>query len=108
MAGALKCRSRYGIFEKYLYRNLLWQPSNDKVKENAYDFHMLSWSWMAYSGGIQFMDIPFGEVDWIGNLWFDADGESILIADVGKLHNCIMKPTKGYYAIFNFFRRKRG
>jgi len=29
---------------------------------------VLSWSWIAYNRGIQFMDIPFSDVDWIKNL----------------------------------------
>ena len=54
------------------------------------------------------MDIPLGEVDWTNNLRFHADCESILIADVKKFHNCIMKPAGDHYTVFNFFRMKRG
>jgi hypothetical protein len=104
--GALKCQSRYGIFQKCLHRNLLWQTSNDKVKEIAYDHHVSSWSWMAYSGGIQFMDIRFGDVDWVDHLRFDEECKSALIADVGKFRNCTMKPDGDHYAILNLFRRR--
>ncbi|KAF1966333.1 HET-domain-containing protein, partial [Bimuria novae-zelandiae CBS 107.79] len=64
IARALECRSRYGTFQKYLHRTLLWRASNDKMKEIVYDYHVPSWSWMAYSGGIELLDIPLGEVDW--------------------------------------------
>ena len=41
---------------------------------------------MAYDGGIQFInkDIPFGEVEWIDNLWIGSKGEYALVAEVGK------------------------
>ncbi|PVH96284.1 hypothetical protein DM02DRAFT_535674, partial [Periconia macrospinosa] len=42
IARALKCRSRYGIFLKYLYRTLLWHASNDKLEEILYSYHILS------------------------------------------------------------------
>ncbi|KAF2175187.1 hypothetical protein K469DRAFT_724384 [Zopfia rhizophila CBS 207.26] len=86
IAGALKCQSRYGIFQKYLHRNLLWQVSNDKMKEIAYDHHVLSWSWMAYSGGIQFMDIPLGET----------------------FQNCKMGLYEAQYAVLDSDGAKRG
>jgi hypothetical protein len=39
IAGTLRCQSRYGIFEKHFHRNLLWQASNDKMIEIAYDYY---------------------------------------------------------------------
>ncbi|OCK74646.1 HET-domain-containing protein [Lepidopterella palustris CBS 459.81] len=109
IAAALGCQSRYGIFPRYLHRNLLWQSSDNKMERIEYKTQNVpSWSWMAYSGGIQFVDIHFGMVDWIGNLRFDEECESALITDVGKFRNCTMKPDGENYAILNFFRLRRG
>jgi hypothetical protein len=109
IAGALKCRSRYGIFEKYLHRNLLWQASNDKMKEIAYDFHMPSWSWMAYSGGIEFMHIPLGGVDWINHLQFDErKRDHAVIANLWTFQNCMIGLHEAQYAILDPNGVKRG
>ena len=109
ITGALKCRSGYGIFQRYLHRNLLWQRSDNKMERIVYkNQNVPSWSWMAYNGGIQFMDIPFGTVDWIDNLRFDKGRELVLITDVGEFRDCTMEPDGKYYAILDFGRRKRG
>jgi hypothetical protein len=93
IAGALRCQSRYGIFEQYLHRNLLWQASDNKMERIKYPTRNVpSWSWMAYNGGIQFMNIPFGTVDWIDNLRFDKGCELALITDVGEFRDCTMEP----------------
>jgi hypothetical protein len=59
IAGALDCNSKYGIFEKHLHRNLLWQTSDKQTERIAYNNNQKvpSWSWMACSGGIEFMEI---------------------------------------------------
>jgi len=54
IARARGCQSRYGIFQPYLHRNLLWQRSDEeKAKRIRYETRIVpSWSWMAYNGGI--------------------------------------------------------
>ena len=81
--------SRYGTFERYRHRNLLWQRSDrEKTKQIGYKTQVVpSWSWMVYSGGIQFMDIPFGGVDWNDKLRFNK---------------------KYKHLFFNIFKRKGG
>jgi hypothetical protein len=110
IAGALKCDSRYGIFQKYLHRNLLWRASNDKMKEIAYDHHVPSWSWMAYSGAIQFMDIPLGKVDWIDHLRFDEERECdhAIISNLWTFQNCTMGHYGAQYAVLDSDGAKRG
>ena len=109
IAGALRCQSRYGIFERYLHRNLLWQASDNIMERIEYPTRNVpSWSWMAYNGGIQFMDIRFGRVDWIHNLRFDEGREPVLIADVGEFRDCTIEPNGKHYAILDFGRTKRG
>lgn len=109
IARAIGCRSRYGIFQRYLHRNLLWQASDNRMERIVYkNQHVPSWSWMAYNGGIQFIDIPFNAVDWIGNLRFDKEREAALIADVGKFLDCTMELDGRHYAVLDPGGMKRG
>lgn len=63
----------FGIFERYLIRSLLWKRASDVAKLKKIDFSnkpgiiVPTWSWMAYEGGIDFMDLPFDGVDWETN-----------------------------------------
>ena len=109
IARALRCQSRYGIFKRYLHRNLLWQASENKMGRIEYPTQNVpSWSWMAYDGGIQFIDIPFGTVDWINNLRFDEGRELVLITDIGEFRDCTIKPDGKHYAVLGFDGMKRG
>ena len=109
IARTLSCQSRYGIFERYLHRNLLWQASDNKMERIVYkNRNVVSWSWMAYNGGIQFMDIPFGTVDWINNLRFDKEREPALITDIGEFRDCTMKPNGKRYVVLDVDGKKRG
>jgi hypothetical protein len=111
IAHALKCNSRHGIFQKHLHRNLLWQASNGKMQRIAYynNQYVPSWSWMACSGGVQFIEVKFGLVSWVDKLAFDDERDSAaLIADVGKFRKCTLKPDNDRYTISSFFGRKRG
>ncbi|KAF2468329.1 HET-domain-containing protein [Lindgomyces ingoldianus] len=77
----------YGVFDLFRHRSLLWQRSGDKLARISFlkDRHdsIPSWSWMAYDGGIKYMDVPFGKVVWnedvsspfkAGNLDSGAEG----------------------------------
>ena len=109
IAGALKCQSRYGIFERYLHRNLLWQASDNKMEQIKYPTRNVpSWSWMAYNGDIQFIDISFGTVDWINSLQFDEEREFALITDVGEFQDCTIEPDEKRYAVLGLDGMKRG
>ncbi|OJD38714.1 serine threonine protein kinase [Diplodia corticola] len=72
---ALGVHGGYGIFdshrpglEGFLGRSLLWMRGSDvqsMVKINfGPDDNVPSWSWMAYEGGIDYLDVPFNEVAW--------------------------------------------
>ncbi|KAF4982594.1 hypothetical protein FZEAL_1826 [Fusarium zealandicum] len=65
----------YGIFDDgpgcgLFHRSLLWQRSEDEPVLETIDFSerpehaMPSWSWMAFKGGIDYLDPPFQKVDW--------------------------------------------
>jgi hypothetical protein len=57
---------RYGIFEKYFHRCLLWQRHGHKMRR--IDRGVPSWSWMAYTEAITYMQIPPEEVEWSGDV----------------------------------------
>ena len=58
----------YGVFDCFLHRCLLWQRSGDtlaRISFSKYRYRSIpSWSWMAFDGGIRYMDVPGGEVSW--------------------------------------------
>jgi hypothetical protein len=62
----------YGIFESYLARALLWRrPDSTALTRIIYhpDRQVPSWSWMAYSGGIDYVSIDFEAADWTNDVW---------------------------------------
>ena len=121
IARAKRCESRYGIFQLYLHRNLLWQRSDGKKTQRiAYEPGIVpSWSWMAYGEGIQFIDIPFGEVDWNIKLQFNKErkhvfnifkrkGRHALVTDIGVFWNCSLEQRDISYAVLDSSKAKRG
>ncbi|KAF2787744.1 HET-domain-containing protein [Melanomma pulvis-pyrius CBS 109.77] len=64
---SLNTKGAYGVFDiPYFHRCLLWKRSGTTLKKIT-TFHgdiVPSWSWMAYQGGIDYMDAPGGRVDW--------------------------------------------
>jgi hypothetical protein len=68
----LETRGAYGVFDlpHYFHRCLLWKRSGATLKKIT-TFHgevVPSWSWMAYQGGIDYMDAPGGRVDWANDV----------------------------------------
>jgi hypothetical protein len=76
---------------------------------------------MAYDGGIQFMDIPFGDVDWNDNLRFDDlrfndwidklrfnKHKYALVTDVCVFRNCGLEQRNTSYAILDSSKAERG
>lgn len=72
--------SRYGIFRDLLHRNLLWRADDCQLKKIEYKSPLPSWTWMAYSGGVKFIDVSFGEMQWIDSIRFDKETEKAIIA----------------------------
>ncbi|KAK4170663.1 heterokaryon incompatibility protein-domain-containing protein [Triangularia setosa] len=76
MINDLKAKGGYGIFHdarSLLPRSLLWRRGAEEAKLNRVDFsqakqtegkNLPSWSWMAYDGAIDYLDLPLGGVDW--------------------------------------------
>jgi hypothetical protein len=99
IAQAKKCETRFGIFESFLHRSLLWQRSEERNTDRiGYKAQSVpSWSWMAYSGSIQFMDMTFGDVEWVRSLrfnkqskyrWFNRKWKPTLVTDIGSFRRC--------------------
>jgi hypothetical protein len=111
IAGTLHCKSKHGIFETHLHRNLLWQAWDKKTVRIAYDKgqDVPSWSWMACSGGIKFREVAIGSVSWVNALAFDAERDSAaLITDVGKFQDVTLKKNGDHYTLHNLFGRHEG
>ena len=118
IARARKCQSRYGIFERYLHRNLLWLRSDEKMKRIGYTTQIVpSWSWMAYDGSIKFMEIPYDCVDWNiklrfnkkhKHLFFNKKGKDALVTNVGVFRNCSLEQRDTSYAILDSSKAERG
>lgn len=83
LQGAFNTKGRYGIFDdgnktdgSLFHRSLLWRRAwgTDDNKDGIpletiafppeKDFHVPSWSWMAYKGGIDFTDPPYRSATW--------------------------------------------
>jgi hypothetical protein len=120
IAQANECETRFGIFQSFLHRSLLWQRTEEQ-KTDRIDYKIQSvpsWSWMAYSGSIEFMDIAFGNVEWVHSLRFnnkpkersefDKEWKSALVTDTGSFRNCILKRTETGCAIFDSGGAKGG
>jgi len=111
VASTLHCKSKNGIFETHLHRNLLWQAWDEKTVRIAYDRgqDVPSWSWMACSGGIKFMEVPIGSVSWVNALFFDAERDpAALITDVGKFRHVTLKKNGDHYTLSNLFGKQKG
>jgi hypothetical protein len=117
IARARECQSRYGIFKDYLHRNILWQRSDGKMKRIMYETPMVpSWSWMAYNGGIQFMEIPYAKVDWNENIrfnnWIDKlrfeKHKYALVADICVFRDCGLEQRDTNYTIVDSSKAERG
>ncbi|OHW99994.1 HET domain-containing protein, partial [Colletotrichum incanum] len=65
LMNALESAGGFGIFQSNFHRDLLWQRRNSESTLRridfgaAHHFRIPSWSWMAYSGEIRYMNVPF-------------------------------------------------
>lgn len=84
----LGCEGQHGILTSdplYLAHSLLWRRATEvgmhrtPIEPSPDSVQPPSWSWMAYTGEISYVDIRFGEVDW-EMLSSDRDGEGNLTA----------------------------
>ncbi|KEY64228.1 hypothetical protein S7711_03513 [Stachybotrys chartarum IBT 7711] len=82
----LQARGGFGVFDdgrSLLQHSLLWKRGKEVATLTRIDFGLNraipSWSWMAYNEGIDFLDLPLGDVKWLrGEIispWADPSGE---------------------------------
>ncbi|CAI0644692.1 unnamed protein product [Colletotrichum noveboracense] len=71
LGSTFKSTAMYGVISKYFERTFLWQ-ANISASLARIDYEpsqtVPSWSWMAVMGRIRYMDVPFDEVTWTGDL----------------------------------------
>ncbi|KAF2819854.1 HET-domain-containing protein, partial [Ophiobolus disseminans] len=114
IAQARKCETRFGIFQSFLHRCLLWQRSEERNTDRIdyKDQIVPSWSWMAYSGSVQFMDITFGGVEWVHSLRFNRrfnkKWKPALVTDIGSFQKCNPERRGTGYVILDLDGTERG
>ncbi|KAK1991581.1 hypothetical protein LX36DRAFT_715955 [Colletotrichum falcatum] len=68
LMSALESAGGFGVFQTNFHRDLLWQRRNSESTLTRIDFgtarhaRIPSWSWMAYSGEIRYMNVPFDDL----------------------------------------------
>lgn len=83
----------------------------ERIEHKSYD--VPSWSWMAYIGGIDFIDLNFGELELFENLRFDKkhkNDKQTLITNVWEFQDCHLKEMEkaAYYGIFDSCDAEKG
>ncbi|RKK23481.1 hypothetical protein BFJ66_g15943 [Fusarium oxysporum f. sp. cepae] len=128
LAKVFRTNVRYGIFECYLHRSLVWRRSeNILMAQIPYTAgHAVpSWSWMAYDGQIDYSEIQ--DVEWDKSVQFVEDKASnaasnpendgyVLEARVKRFQDCEIKPEglehvicdkEGYEVVHLWFDQDR-
>jgi hypothetical protein len=88
LADTFKTTCRYGVFEKYLHRSLLWMRPGSKRRDRVEyqeDKKVPSWSWMAVDGVIEYMDVESEGVEWSEGVRME---KKMLKAQVRYFKNC--------------------
>ncbi|RKK27411.1 hypothetical protein BFJ66_g16668 [Fusarium oxysporum f. sp. cepae] len=115
---ALSCEARYGVFEFFFHRNLLWQRSDlektERIKYEESD-KVPSWSWMAYPGGIKFIEfeeVGYGKLELFDKLKFDQEDKRALITDIWTFRDCHLnrkeRSDTGRYEVLDSGEKVRG
>jgi len=91
LAETFEMTATHGVFDRYLHRSLLWHRSGPvRMQRIVYprDRNVPSWSWMAYTGQIEYMSIDYHQVEWNEAIRL-ADGA--LKAQVRRFQFCRME-----------------
>jgi hypothetical protein len=91
--------SRYGIFQEFLHRNLLWRAHGSQLQKINYDPNLPSWTWMAYSGAIKFIGVNFGEMEWIDSLRLDEEKTDAIIASLWTFREWTPVHCESHYEV---------
>jgi hypothetical protein len=103
----LGARGGFGVFDdgrSLLSRSLLWRRGKEVTTlerippEVQGAVQLPSWSWMAYDGAIDFVDLPLGGVDWqedeIHGPWSTSDAEEQMEEAAGRGLSAIVRPFR--------------
>ncbi|ROW13657.1 hypothetical protein VPNG_04583 [Cytospora leucostoma] len=107
----------FGVFENSkapgeLRRSLLWHRAADVNSLEPINFRghrglaagstgPPTWSWMAYEGGIEYLDLPFGQVEWEKDdilsmgTWSGKDGTAVTVGLSVNARNINTEPLTG-------------
>lgn len=92
----------YGVLERYIHRSLLWQRTGktalERIKYPCNRRSIPSWSWMAYDGAIQYLDVPKEGVEWNNFVSF-APARNIIAAGPGANPPCTNELKVGVSAL---------
>jgi len=94
IAEAIKTKIIYGIPTKYIHEILLWQRQEcEELKKITYvDKSIPSWSWVTYSGPIEFAISPATYMGWRTGLSFEGGPKIALSAtEVANFTGCEVK-----------------
>lgn len=98
---ASNTQGAYGVSD---YRSLLWMRAADvssllKIEELRHT-KIPTWSWMAYQGAIQYLDIPYRGIEWLGEevlLPWRVNSEGGDHPAVEKELSATIRPRGAYY-----------
>ncbi|KAJ4111442.1 hypothetical protein NW768_011795 [Fusarium equiseti] len=71
LGDTFQTEAQYGILSAYFERLLLWQRDQPlPLDDIPYPEGQIvpSWSWMSVMGKINYLDVPFGKVNWTGDV----------------------------------------
>ncbi|KAI1079560.1 hypothetical protein F5B20DRAFT_581016 [Whalleya microplaca] len=114
LARAFDTKGGFGVFdnnkESFFHRSLLWLRGSDELSLSRITFPaelqmtVPSWSWMAYTGGIDYLDPPFDGMEWeqqnIQSPWFL--GTSDFVYTAGQAGVCEIGACASDFVIKDF------
>ncbi|KAJ5798068.1 HET-domain-containing protein [Penicillium pulvis] len=112
LASTFGTACQFGIFEKYVWRCLLWTraPKSRGLRQVEYMSSRAppSWSWMAYDGAIEYIDVDAERVEWCHQVKLD---EALIRARIRSVNpdRCKVEHTRGSgYLIKDRYEREWG
>lgn len=90
----LLCESRFCTLERFLHRNLLWMPVG-KGSRIRYSSAIPSWSWLSYSGSIEFENAENFAFELNTNITFHRERKEALNTDLAVFVGCTLELEDG-------------
>lgn len=90
----LLCESRFCTLERFLHRTLLWMPVC-KGERISYSNPIPSWSWLSFSGGVEFENAENFAFERNTNLSFHQQQKEVVNADLAVFVGCTLQLEDG-------------